>query len=105
MGAYMKKNEVLNFLTNMDEEYYSPLITSISKAKGDDNIDISLLENLFVKHLKGDAASLMTNLESEVVTYQDSEYFDSEEDFAPFIDTPLLESEEDDFYDGDLIEF
>lgn len=105
MSAYMKKNEVLNFLTNMDEEYYSPLITSISKAKGDDNIDISLLESLFVKHLKGDAASLITNLESEVVTYQDSEYFDSEEDFAPLVSEQLFESEEDDFYDGDLIEF
>lgn len=105
MGAYMKKKEVLNFLTNMDEEHYSPLISSISKAKGGDNIDVTLLEDLFVKHLRGNSANLITNLESEVTTFYDSQYFESEEDFAPFIDTPLLESEEDDFYDGDLIEF
>lgn len=105
MSAFMKKNEVLNFLTNMDEDYYAPLISSVSKAKGGENIDIALLEDIFVKHLKGDAASLITNLENEVTTFYDSEYFEPEEDFTVFSDTQIIESEEDDWYDGDNVQF
>lgn len=107
MSAYMIKKEVVNFLTNMDEDRYSGLVSSVQKAKGGTNIDINALEDIFVKHLRSDAASLMAGLESEVTTYYDSEYFESEDDsLSAWMDVPISsDDDEDDWYDGDNVEF
>lgn len=103
MGAYMKKRDVVNFLTDIDEDYYSPLISSVNKIKGD-NVEILVLEGMFAKHLKFDGINAMSRLESEVTTYYDSEYFTTEEDFGPMIDTHASE-EEDEWFEGDNVEF
>lgn len=106
MSAYMIKKEVVNFLTNMDEDYYSELISSVQNSKGGTNIDITVVEDLFVKHLRSDAASLMAGLESEVTTYYDSEYFEpDDESFGAWMDAPLSSDEDEDWYDGDNVEF
>lgn len=106
MSAYMKKNEVVRFLTNFDEDSNSALISSVQSAKGDENIDVTVLEDLFVKHMKGDAANVMTKLENEVTTYYDSEYFAPEDGgFEDWNDSLNYDEEEDDWFDGDNVSF
>ena len=104
MSAYMKKKDVVNFLTDMDEDFYSALISSVNKLKGD-NVDIPVLEDLFVKHMKSDGVNAMSKLESEVTTYYDSEYFVTDDDFSPWIDSSVSEDEEEDWFEGDNVQF
>jgi len=104
MSAYMKKKEVVNYLIDMDEDFYSHIIFSLNKLK-QDNVDIPVLEELFVKHMKSEGINAMSKLESEVTTYYDSEYFMADEDHGPWMDAPILDEEDDDWFDGDRVQF
>jgi hypothetical protein len=105
----MKKQDVIGFLNNMDEDQHAPLVSSIDKAKGGENIDVAVLEDLLIKYHKSNAASLMTNIESEVTTFYDSfeEFEDMPEDFYIPTEEELMKDLDnmEDYFDGDIVEF